>query len=562
MRSPEKPGSPRRVPKKAKNILFIMCDQLRWDYLSCYGHPYLKTPNIDTLAARGVRFNRAYVQSPICGASRMSTYTGRYVQSHGAAWNGFPLKVGEMTLGDYLRPLGMRTALVGKTHMEADVEGMARLGIDPQSIIGVRVAECGFEPYERDDGLHGMGPDGSRYSPRRPRYNAYLNELGYDGENPWHDWANAAEGDGNMLASGWAMRHARKAARVREKDSETPYMTRRGIDFMREVGDAPWCLHLSYIKPHWPYIAPAPYNTMYGADDVVPALRSENERRDPHPVYGTFMAHRVSKTFSRDEVRREVIPVYMGLIKQIDDQMGVLFRFMEQHDLFDNTMIVFTSDHGDYLGDHWLGDKDFFHEPSIRVPLIVYDPSPQADKARGSVCDELVEAIDLAPTFLAVAGGDPAKESHRLEGRSLLPLIYGDRPTTWRAFAVSEYDFGMMPASAELGLKPRDARLFMIADKRWKLIHAIGFRPMLFDRAKDPQELHDLGADPKFESDRERLLAALARWGLRVSQRTTRSEQQIDDARGKAERRGILIGVWDEADIPAELWNGYLGNKR
>jgi len=562
MRSPEKPGSPRRVPKKAKNVLFIMCDQLRWDYLSCYGHPYLKTPNIDTLAARGVRFNRAYVQSPICGASRMSTYTGRYVQSHGAAWNGFPLKVGEMTLGDYLRPLGMRTALVGKTHMEADVEGMARLGIDPQSIIGVRVAECGFEPYERDDGLHGMGPDGLRYSPRRPRYNAYLNELGYDGENPWHDWANAAEGDGNMLASGWAMRHARKAARVREKDSETPYMTRRGIDFMREVGDAPWCLHLSYIKPHWPYIAPAPYNTMYGADDVVPALRSENERRDPHPVYGTFMAHRVSKTFSRDEVRREVIPVYMGLIKQIDDQMGVLFRFMEQHDLFDNTMIVFTSDHGDYLGDHWLGDKDFFHEPSIRVPLIVYDPSPQADKARGSVCDELVEAIDLAPTFLAVAGGDPAKESHRLEGRSLLPLIYGDRPTTWRAFAVSEYDFGMMPASAELGLKPRDARLFMIADKRWKLIHAIGFRPMLFDRANDPQELHDLGADPKFESDRERLLTALAQWGLRVSQRTTRSEQQIDNARGKAERRGILIGVWDEADIPAELWNGYLGNKR
>ena len=152
------------MSKKAKNILFIMCDQLRWDYLSCYGHPRLKTPNIDALAARGVRFTRAYVQSPVCGASRMSFYTGRYVQSHGAAWNGFPLKVGEMTLGDYLRPLGMRTALVGKTHMEADVEGMQRLGIDPNSIIGVRVAECGFEPYERDDGLHGMGPDGALFA--------------------------------------------------------------------------------------------------------------------------------------------------------------------------------------------------------------------------------------------------------------------------------------------------------------------------------------------------------------------------------------------------------------
>jgi arylsulfatase A-like enzyme len=550
------------VSKKAKNILFIMCDQLRWDYLSCYGHPRLKTPNIDALAARGVRFTRAYVQSPICGASRMSTYTGRYVQSHGAAWNGFPLKVGEMTMGDYLRPLGMRTALVGKTHMEADVEGMARLGIDPDSIIGVRVAECGFEPYERDDGLHGMGPDGMRYSPKRPRYNSYLNDKGYDGENPWHDWANAADGEGNALASGWAMRHARKPARVREEDSETPYMTRRGIDFIREAGDEPWCLHLSYIKPHWPYIAPAPYNTMYGPDDVIPAVRSPDERRDPHPVYRAFMEHDVSKTFSRDEVRAEVIPVYMGLIKQIDDQMGVLFRFMEEQGLFDNTMIVFTADHGDYLGDHWLGDKDFFHDASVKVPLIIYDPSSAADEARGSVCDEMVEAIDLAPTFLEIAGGDPARQSHRLEGRTLLPLLRGERPTAWRPFTISEYDYGMMPASAKLGLKPRDARLFMIADKRWKLIHAIGFRPMLFDRVNDPDELHDLGTDPAHAGECGRLLAALAQWGLRVSQRTTRSEQQIDNARGKAARRGILIGVWDENDIPAELWSGYLGDKR
>ena len=115
-----------------KNILFIMCDQLRFDYLSCAGHPALKTPNIDALAAKGVRFTRAYVQSPVCGASRMSFYTGRYVQSHGAAWNGFPLKVGEMTMGDYLRALGVRTVLIGKTHMQPDTEGMERLGIDPR----------------------------------------------------------------------------------------------------------------------------------------------------------------------------------------------------------------------------------------------------------------------------------------------------------------------------------------------------------------------------------------------------------------------------------------------
>lgn len=543
---------------RARNILFIMCDQLRWDYLSCYGHPTLKTPNIDALAKKGVRFTRAYVQSPVCGASRMSFYTGRYVQSHGASWNGVPLKVGEMTLSDYLRPLGVRTVLVGKTHMQPDAEGMERLGIDATSEIGVRVSECGFEPYERDDGLHAVGPDG-RYDPRLPRYNEYLNDKGYSGPNPWHDFANSAVGEGNRLASGWAMRHARKPARVKDEDSETPYATRRAMDFIEEVGGDPWCLHLSYIKPHWPYVAPAPYNAMFGPDDVVAAVRSEEERADPHPVLREFMENRVSRNFAREEVRREVIPVYMGLIKQIDDQLGLLFRFMEERGLLDNTMIVFTSDHGDYLGDHWLGEKDLFHEPSVKVPLIVYDPAPKSDHARGTVCDELVETIDLAPTFLESLGADAAQQSHRLEGRSLMPLLGGNPPARWRHFAISEYDYSLMPASTKLKVEPRDARLFMIADKRWKYVHAIGFRPMLYDLDSDPNEFRDLGADPAHEGQRQRLAAALSEWGLRLSQRTTLSEQQIKNMRGKAMRRGILIGVWDESEVPDELWQEYRG---
>jgi arylsulfatase A-like enzyme len=539
---------------RAKNILFIMCDQLRWDYLSCYGHPHLHTPNIDRLAQNGLRFTRAYVQSPVCGASRMSFYTGRYVQSHGASWNGFPLKVGEITLGDYLRPLGMDCVLVGKTHMEPDHEGMERLGIDPSSIIGVRVAECGFDPYERDDGLHALGPDG-RYDRRKPRYNEYLNQKGYAGDNPWHDWANAAQGEGNELASGWAMRHAAKPARVKEEDSETPYMTRRAMDFMREAGEKPWCLHLSYIKPHWPYIAPAPYNDMYGAKNVIPAVRDEREKQDPHPVYREFMDYRVSKNFSRDEVREEVIPVYMGLIRQIDDQLGVLFKFMEERGLIQNTLIVFTSDHGDYLGDHWLGEKDLFHEPSVKVPLIICDPSV---KTRGAVCDELVEGIDLIPTFLEAIGADPSQQSHRLEGRSLMPFFRGEIPASWRKFAISEYDYSVLPASAKLNLAPNDARLFMIADKRWKYVEAPGFRPMLYDLQTDPNEFNDLGDSPAHEGERARMKAALSAWGLRQSQRITRSEEQIRQSRGKSMRRGILIGVWDEAELPKELWSAYL----
>ena len=136
------------------NVLWIMADQLRWDYLSCYGAKHIDTPNIDWLASKGVRFNRAYVQSPVCGPSRMSFYTGRYVRSHGATWNGFPLRVGEPTLGDHLREVGVESYLVGKTHMIPDQEGMKRLGIEADSAIGALVAQCGFHEIVRDDGTN------------------------------------------------------------------------------------------------------------------------------------------------------------------------------------------------------------------------------------------------------------------------------------------------------------------------------------------------------------------------------------------------------------------------
>ena len=403
---------------RPKNVLWIMCDQLRFDYLGCTGHPTLKTPNIDAMARRGVRFSNAYVQSPICGPSRMSFYTGRYMRSHGSHWNGWPLRVGEPTLGDHLKKIGVRNVLVGKTHMAPDLEGMKMLGIAPDSIIGVHVSECGFEPYERDDGLHPSGRP-------RPKYDAYLRERGYEAPNPWEHWANSGAADDGALQNGWLLVHADKAARVAEEDSETPYMTRRAMDFIAEAetDGRPWCLHLSYIKPHWPYIAPEPYASMYGPGDVLPAVRSEQEKQSAHPVFAAYMDMRYSRNMARDEAREKVIPTYMGLIKQIDDQMGVLMQFLEARGLLDTTMIVFTSDHGDYLGDHWMGEKDLFHDPSAKIPLIVIDPSASADRTRGTVCDALVEAIDLAPTFIEYFGGKPP--DHILEGRSLMPLLHG-----------------------------------------------------------------------------------------------------------------------------------------
>jgi arylsulfatase A-like enzyme len=538
------------MTRPIRNILFIMCDQLRFDYLGCTGHASINTPNIDALARRGVLFRETYVQSPVCGSSRMSFYTGRYVSSHGATWNGVPLRVGELTMGDYLRPLGMGCHLVGKTHMRADKEGMERLGISPDSIIGVRVAECGFDPFERDDGLHAAGPRG-RYAPR-PAYEDYLNNKGYAGEYPWQDNANGVETD-EGVGNGFAMRHATAPARIREEDSETPYMTRRAMDFIAQAGESRWCLHLSYIKPHWPYIAPAPYHAMYGGNAVQPVIRSEAERANPHPIYKVFMESLIGKNFGRDEVREAVIPAYMGLITQIDDQLGLLFAFLEERGLASETMIVFTSDHGDYLGDHWLGEKDLFHAPSVKVPLIVFDPLGSADATRGTVSDALVEAIDLLPTFIEAAGGDPAGQAHRLEGRSLMPLIQGKR-IAWRDAVFSEYDYSHGEPGIALNVPPHRALLFMVFDGRWKYTHAPGFRPMLFDLENDPHELFDLGADPLFAAERARLHARLAEWALRLSQRVTKSDAEIIRGRMGSNHVGILIGVFDESDVPAEYW--------
>ena len=531
-----------------------MYDQLRFDYLSCAGHPYLETTNFDRVAAQGVRFSNAYAQSPVCGGSRMCFYTGRYASSHGAHWNGFPLRVGEHTLGDHLRREGMGCWLIGKTHMKADIDGMKRLGLSPDSLIGARQAECGFDAWVRDDGLWGSGPDGF-YDEKISPYNEYLKSKGYVSENPWADFANAGV-DKNEIASGWILTNADKPANILEKDSETPWLTTRAIDFM-EAQAGPWLAHVSYIKPHWPYIVPAPYHDMYKKNQILPVIRDLVERDGAHPVYEAYQNNKIATAFQKDDVRSKVIPAYMGLIKQCDDQLGRLLDYLETTGQKNNTMIVLTSDHGDYLGDHWLGEKDLFHEQSVKIPLIVFDPRLEADVTRGTTCDVLVESIDLTATFIEAAGGKVP--DHIVEGRSLMPWLHGEI-TPWRKYVISEYDYSATSQAAKLGIAPRDARLFMIFDGRYKMMHAEGgFRPMLFDLKEDPEEYHDLAKGQTHQNEIDRLYVDLGSWGRRLSQRVTKSDEDIVVSRGGSLRRGILPFLADGSEVEPELLKKYTG---
>jgi arylsulfatase A-like enzyme len=177
------------------------------------------------------------------------------------------------------------------------------------------------------------------------------------------------------VLSGWFLDHADRPANIAEPDSETPYMVGRAMEFIAAQGAVPWLCHLSLIKPHWPYIVPAPCHALYGPEYMLPPVRSEAERQTDNRILRGFQTATLCAAFTDDAVRVKVLRAYMGLIKRIDDQIGVLMAWMRNTGRLDDTMIVFTSDHGDFLGDPSLGETMFFHEPSVKVPLIVVDPS-------------------------------------------------------------------------------------------------------------------------------------------------------------------------------------------
>jgi len=516
-----------------RNVLFIMCDQLRADHLGCYGHPHPTTKNLDALARRGLRFERAFVQSGVCGPSRMSFYTGRYVSSHGATWNRVPLSVGEITLGELLARAGQPLALAGKTHVTTDDAGLERLALDEGNELGRLLAAGGFIELDRHDG-HRAEPASA--------YANWLRARGYDSADPWTDYVIAAVDARGRIVSGWNMRNAALPARVAEEHSETAYTTGRALEFIRAQGDAPWVLHLSYVKPHWPYLAPAPYHARYALDECLPVARDARELAHAHPVLAAYRRHEECVNFMRDEVWRTVRPTYQGLVQQIDDHLGRVWEELDRLGRWADTLIVFTADHGDYLGDHWLGEKEHFHDVVQRVPLIVYDPDPSADGARGRAEPRFVEAVDLAPTVLDALALPIPRE--RMEGRSLLPLLRGVPTEDWRDAVFSELDYAYREARRTLGRSPDECRAWMVRTERWKYVHWQGFRPQLFDLAADPGEFDDRGDDPALEDVGREMRERLRDWFMGLKRRVTVTSEQVEAGTGAHKEAGVHFGVW------------------
>lgn len=516
------------------NLLFIMADQLRWDHLGCAGHPYLKTPNLDALAQRGVRFANAFVNSGVCGPSRMSYYTGRYPITHGATWNRVPLSVGEVTLGEMLRGAGLSLALAGKTHVMPDRDGLSRLQLEGGSELATLLERGSFEEIDRYDGHHTPG--------RESGYPAFLRAHGYEADDPWSEHViSAVDADGQVV-SGWHMRHCHLPARVREEHSETAFMTDQAIAYIRRMGARPWVLHLSYVKPHWPYMAPAPYHAMYTADQCLPVVRRADELKHQHPVLAAYRQQEECQSFQRDDCIRTVRPAYQGLITQLDDHLGRLFDVMASEGRLYDTLIVFTADHGDFLGDHWLGEKELFYDTVQKVPMIVVDPRREADATRGTVEQRFVESVDIVPTALEALWVAPP--THRLEGRSLLPLLHGQPALPWRDFVYSELDYSYRHARLALHKHVHQCRAFSLRNERWRYVYWLDEPEQLFDLQADPHEFHDLGRDAGTEALRAQLRDRLLDFLARRKHRSTVTDEALERATGAYKKAGVFFGQW------------------
>ena len=467
-----------------------MTDQMRADCLSCAGHPVVRTPHLDALAARGVRFPNTFVQSAVCGPSRMCFYTGRYVHATRSPWNEVPLPADERTMGHYFSRGGYRAALCGKTHYMPDPfalpEGDA--GRDRFELATL----AGLEEFELND-ARGRG------------WCAFLREQGYAdlGNNPFLI-------DESTLPDG--VDYSAVPARFRAEHSDTAFLTDRAIQFMQETGDRPWFLHLSYFKPHLPIIAPAPYHAMYDPADSPAPNRDASELENPHPLHIPYRIERHGPEFDEEHVWRQRRATYYGLITEIDDNLGRLFAWMRSHGQWDNTLVVFTSDHGEYMGDHWMYEKELFYDEAYRVPLLVVDPRPEADPTRGTVQDAFVECIDIVPTFLEAAGLPLAPA---IQGRSLLPWVRGEPPAAWRTEVYADWDFRFYWTPKHLGLGPEQCRAWMVRDHDFKFWHFNGGLPdVLFDLRQDPKERKNVAADPKYQGAVQRSLLKLINWRM------------------------------------------------
>ncbi len=472
---------------KPLNVLFITADQWRGECLSRFGHPCLKTPHLDSLAADGTAFRRHYAQATPCGPGRASLYTGMYLQNHRSVVNGTPLDARHSNVALEARKAGYDPVLFGYTDISADPRQFHPADPVLRNYEGL-LPGMRAEVWLRGDNLAWLA-DLKAKGYDIPKGETFRPQAGYPG----------AEGRGPTFAP----------ARYRAEDSNTAFVTSEAIKYISVRDQEPWFVHLSYLAPHPPFIAPAPYHAMYDPAEVPPPLRAASPEAEAaqHPYLDFFLSHQRGTGISfgleasedhlhlGDGDLRQARATYYGMMSEVDAQIGRLLDVLKASGEYGRTLIVFTSDHGEYLGDHWQFAKYGYFEQTFHVPLIVRDPTADGDGARGAIVDAFTENVDVMPSILERLG---LEVPNQCDGESLLPLCHGPVPAHWRDVAFSECDFrDMIPPGSDglFGLTPDQCAFNVIRDRRYKYVHFTVLPPLFFDLETDPGEFRNLAGD-------------------------------------------------------------------
>ena len=460
------------------NIVIIMTDQQQASALPLYGNPVVQMPNLARFSEHAVTFNNAFTSCPLCVPARVSMFTGQYPSAHESVDNSVLMTPGKDHMLKILKEHGYRTGLAGKNHCFRDPD-LAFLDV---------FDSCGH-----------WGPHSDDETYRKPmEYLRACRELkgcwGYT-RNPFPP---------EQLGTHWT--------------------TDRAVDFLRGKRTDPFFLWLSVPDPHIPFQTPEPYASMYDPVDVdMPAFR-ENE------MAGKPRAQQIdSAVMCADQVTEETIrnvrAMYYGMNTYIDDELGRFFNAMEELNLFDNTVVVYVSDHGEYLGEHKMIRKSkAAYDCLTHVPLIIRGPGIGSFRT-----DEFVSLEDIMPTVLQAAGIDipPATQ-----GRDLTPLLAGDPLPESRPFAYGEYGGTNKPVHDTDGIKtcatPHSpdfspqlklggfGKMRYLRTDAWKLVGYVDDQWELYDLEKDPYELDNLYNEPAYNKVKLDLQQRLIEHGMRT----------------------------------------------
>lgn len=446
-----------------KNILFIMGDQHRFDCIGAYGNKVVKTPYLDSLANDGVRYDEHYTTYPVCTPSRYSILSGLYTHQHLGWSNHCTLASGLSTFPKVLKSNGYRTAAIGKMHFTPTY---LDVGFDKMLLC----EQDGEGRYEDD-------------------YHKYLKEQGLVDKNDIidqrHEFRLKAEKEY------WDTCGA-ITSNLEEKHHSTTWITDRALEELENWGEGKNMMLVSYVKPHHPFDPPAPYDTLYDPEkiEILPGYTEEVPEVDYEHSTGYFN----HKNLTKDKLKK-ITAYYYGSITHMDYHIGRIIGELKAKGLYEDTLIVYTSDHGEYLGfHHMLLKANYMYDPLAKVPLIIKYPNHEH---QGHVNEHISCNIDLAPTFLKQAG---CKVPGSMKGLDLKDQTAGREMTICEGFRADMCD-GVLERYYE----------YMVRSKNYKLIISKNFKHYrFFDLINDPYELNDVAGDETYQVEIDRHKAFLA----------------------------------------------------